>query len=179
VFVLTQLTGHPGAVTEGKGGSGECCACSSSPSRIDAAGRLDAAGRPVSTPSSAGRVAARKPPYEVIATHFRDRIQRGVLKPGDRIPSTAQIAQTWRVATRTADRAIQRLLEEGLLTADGPGGPVVATANRREAVTVVLDGLAPALVDSMELTEIDPAVAERLGVRAGSSVLILHFTVAT
>ena len=124
-------------------------------------------------------MAARKPPYEVIATHFRERIQRGVLKPGERIPSAGQIAQTWRVATRTADRAIQQLLEEGLLTGGGPGGPVVATANRREAVTVVLDGLPAGMVDSMELTDIDPAVAERLGVRSGSSVLILHFTVAS
>jgi DNA-binding GntR family transcriptional regulator len=129
------------------------------------------------TPSSAGRVAARKPPYEVIATHFRDRIQRGVLKPGDRIPSTAQIAQTWRVAGRTAERAIERLLEERLLTR-GTSGPTVSSTNQRDAMTVVLDGLAPALVDSVELTQIDPIVAEQLGVRPGSTVLILHFTVA-
>jgi DNA-binding GntR family transcriptional regulator len=131
----------------------------------------------VSTPSSVGRVAARKPPYEVIATHFRDRIQRGVLKPGDRIPSTTQIAQTWRVAARTAERAIARLLEERLLT-QGSSGPMVASTHQRDAMTVVLDGLPPAMVDSVEVSQVDPAVAEQLGVRPGSTVLILHFTVA-
>jgi DNA-binding GntR family transcriptional regulator len=122
-------------------------------------------------------VAARKPPYEVIATHFRDRIERGVLKSGERIPSVSQIAQTWRVAGRTADRAVQRLLAEGLLAAGGPEGPVVATPARRDSMTVVLDGLSPGVVDAVELNQLDAGVAEQLGVRPGSSVLILHFTV--
>jgi DNA-binding GntR family transcriptional regulator len=133
----------------------------------------------VNTPSSTGRVAARKAPYEVIATHFRERIERGGLKSGERIPSASEIAATWRVAGRTAERAIQRLLAEGLLIAGGPAGLVVAAPARRDATTVVLDGLSPGAVDAVELTEIDPAVAERLGVRPGSSMLILHFTVGS
>lgn len=133
----------------------------------------------MTTPSSNGRVAARKAPYEVIATHFRERIERGGLKSGERIPPASEIAQTWRVAGRTADRAIQRLLSEGLLTPGGPGGPVVAAPNRRDSVSVVLDGLSPGVVDAVELTEIDADVAEQLGVRPGSSMLILHFTVAS
>jgi len=131
----------------------------------------------VTIPSASGRVAARKAPYEVIATHFRERIERGGLKSGERIPTSAEIAQTWRVAGKTADRAIARLLAEGLLTAGGPGGPVVAAPDRTESMTVVLDGLTPGVVDAVELTEIDPVVAEQLGVRPGSSVLILHFSV--
>lgn len=130
----------------------------------------------MTTPSSNGRVAARKAPFEVIATHFRERIERGGLKSGERIPSATEIAQTWRVAGRTADRAIQRLLAEGLLTEGGPAGPVVAAPGRRESMTVVLDGLSPGVVDAVELTEIEPGVAEQLGVRPGSSLLILHFT---
>jgi len=124
-------------------------------------------------------VAARKAPFEVIATHYRERIERGVLKSGERIPTAREIAQTWRVAGRTADRAIERLLSEGLLIAGGPTGPVVAGPNRTESMTVVLDGLNPGVVDAVELTEIDADVAERLGVRPGSSLLILHFSVAT
>jgi DNA-binding GntR family transcriptional regulator len=121
-------------------------------------------------------VAARKAPFEVIATHFRERIERGGLRPGERIPSATEIAQTWRVAGRTADRAIQRLLAEGLLTTGGPAGPVVAAPQRRDSMTVVLDGLSPGVVDAVELTQIEPGVAEQLGVRPGSSLLILHFT---
>ena len=132
----------------------------------------------MTTPSSSGRVAARKAPFEVIATHYRERIERGVLKSGERIPTAREIAQTWRVAGRTADRAIERLLSEGLLIAGGPAGPVVAGPNRTESMTVVLDGLNPGVVDAVELTEIDADVAERLGVRPGSSLLILHFSVA-
>jgi DNA-binding GntR family transcriptional regulator len=134
----------------------------------------------VNIPSSTGRVAARKAPYEVIAMHFRERIERGGLKSGERLPTVAEIAATWRVAGRTADRAIQRLLAEGLLTAGGSGGPVVAAASgRRDSMTVVLDGLSPGAVDAVELTEIEPAVAEQLGVRPGSTLLILHFTDGT
>jgi DNA-binding GntR family transcriptional regulator len=131
----------------------------------------------VTTSGSNGRVAARRAPYEVIALHYRERIERGVLKSGDRIPSAREIAQTWRVAVRTADRAIDSLLTEGLLTSAGQGGPVVAAPHRQESMTVVLDGLSPGAVDAVELTEIDPGVAEKLGVRPGSSMLILHFTV--
>jgi DNA-binding GntR family transcriptional regulator len=133
----------------------------------------------VTTPLSTGRVAARKAPYEVIATHFRERIERGGLKSGERLPTVSEIAQTWRVASRTAERAVQRLLAEGLLRADGPTGLVVAAPDRQESMTVVLDGLTPGAVDAVELTEIDPGVAEQLGVRPGSSVLILHFAVPT
>lgn len=131
----------------------------------------------MNTPSSNGRVAARKAPYEVIATHFRERIERGGLKAGERLPSITQIAQTWRVSGRTADRAIQRLLAEGLLSPGGPAGPVVAVPDRRDSMAVVLDGLSPGVVDAVELTQIEPGVAEQLGVRPGSSMLILHFTV--
>jgi DNA-binding GntR family transcriptional regulator len=135
----------------------------------------------MTTPSSNGRVAARKAPSEVIASHYRERIERGALKPGEHIPSSREIAQTWRVAGRTVDRAIQRLLAEGLLSAGGEAGlgPVVASPGKQESMTVVLDGRRPGTVDAVELTEIDPEVAERLGVRPGSSMLILHFTVTS
>ena len=42
------------------------------------------------------------PPYLQIVEHYRDRIRDGRLGDGDRLPSTRQLAQEWRVAHATA-----------------------------------------------------------------------------
>jgi DNA-binding GntR family transcriptional regulator len=130
------------------------------------------AERPLMTTSSS---AARKPPFEVIATHFRERIERGTLKPGDGLPSPLEIAHTWRVARQTVSRALALLVAEGVLV-PGRAGPVVAGPAGRSCLAVVLDGRPGTGVDAVELTELEPDVAVRLGVPAGSSLLIVHFT---
>ena len=45
-------------------------------------------------------------PYLRIAAEIRDRITRGDLRPGDRVPSTRQITQKWGVAMATATKVI-------------------------------------------------------------------------
>ncbi|MCI2419721.1 TetR/AcrR family transcriptional regulator C-terminal domain-containing protein [Saccharopolyspora sp. K220] len=68
------------------------------------------------------------PPYRVIAAEIRARIERGDLRPGDRVPSIRQIAQRWGVAVATATRAAAVLREEGLVEPRVGAGTVVSAS---------------------------------------------------
>ncbi|WP_030383829.1 TetR/AcrR family transcriptional regulator C-terminal domain-containing protein [Streptomyces sp. NRRL S-241] len=68
------------------------------------------------------------PPYLRIVTAIRRRIADGELAPGDRVPSTRQIAAEWGVALATATKALTTLRLEGLVEARPRIGTVVATA---------------------------------------------------
>ena len=71
------------------------------------------------------------PPYQQIVEHYRDRIRDGRLGDGDRLPSTRQLAQEWRVAHATAAKVLSTLRTEGLVTSvsGGAGGTLVRTAD--------------------------------------------------
>ena len=64
-------------------------------------------------------------PYLRIAAEIRDRITRGDLRPGDRVPSTRQITQKWGVAMATATKVIAALRDEGIVEARPGAGTVV------------------------------------------------------
>ena len=66
------------------------------------------------------------PPYARIAAELRRRIAEGELAPGDRVPSTRQVAAQWGVALATATRALAELRREGLVRAEPRVGTVVA-----------------------------------------------------
>ncbi|MGY0062609.1 GntR family transcriptional regulator [Streptomyces sp. LZ34] len=66
------------------------------------------------------------PPYLRIVTEIRRRIADGELTPGDRVPSTRQIAKEWGVALATATKALTTLRLEGLVEARPRVGTVVA-----------------------------------------------------
>lgn len=67
------------------------------------------------------------PPYLRIAAELRRRIADGELAPGDRVPSTRQIAREWDVALATATKVLTTLRQEGLVCAQPRVGTVVAT----------------------------------------------------
>ncbi|MEV3992072.1 TetR/AcrR family transcriptional regulator C-terminal domain-containing protein [Streptomyces sp. NPDC049837] len=67
-----------------------------------------------------------QPPYLRIAADIRQRIADGDLRPGDRVPSTRQIAQQWGVALATATKALTTLRLEGTVQARPRVGTVVA-----------------------------------------------------
>lgn len=64
-------------------------------------------------------------PYLRIAAEIRDRIARGDLRPGDRVPSTRQITQKWGVAMATATKVIAVLRDAGVVEARPGAGTVV------------------------------------------------------
>ncbi len=72
---------------------------------------------------------AGDPPYLRIVAAIRRRIADGELAPGDRVPSTRQIAAEWGVALATATKALTTLRLEGLVEARPRIGTVVATSS--------------------------------------------------
>jgi len=58
---------------------------------------------------------AEEPFYRRIMRDIQDQIASGELKPGDKIPSTKQLAQTYECSAPTVKQAIARLQETGVL----------------------------------------------------------------
>lgn len=69
---------------------------------------------------------SEEPPYRRIAAEIRRRIASGRLKPGDRVPSTRQIARDWGVALATATKVLTSLRQDGLVESVPRVGTVVA-----------------------------------------------------
>jgi GntR family transcriptional regulator len=55
-----------------------------------------------------------EPRYRQLASLLRGRIERGELKPGERLPSQNTLAQEYGIARMTAAKALQMLVDEGL-----------------------------------------------------------------
>ncbi|MEU6934886.1 TetR/AcrR family transcriptional regulator C-terminal domain-containing protein [Streptomyces sp. NPDC046374] len=124
------------------------------------------------------------PPYLRIVAAIRRRIAEGELAPGDRVPSTRQIAGEWGVALATATKALTTLRLEGLVEARPRIGTVVAgtapAAPARRRPSPVPDPEQELSLDRIVRTAIDIAdseglsalsmrgVAARLGVAAMS-----------
>jgi DNA-binding transcriptional regulator YhcF (GntR family) len=64
-------------------------------------------------------------PYRRIVDEIRDRVDRGELRPGDRVPSTRQITREWGVAMATATKVIATLRAEGVVDTRPGAGTVV------------------------------------------------------
>jgi DNA-binding transcriptional regulator YhcF (GntR family) len=79
--------------------------------------------------------AEETPPYRRIVAAVRQRILDGELAPGDRVPSTRQLAAEWRVALATAAKAMAALRQEGLVEARPRVGTVVAPTVRAAATS--------------------------------------------
>lgn len=66
-----------------------------------------------------------RPPYRQIADHLRAAIERGELRPGDKLPSEAVLMQHYHVARMTARQAIQELRGEGRVVSEQGRGVFV------------------------------------------------------
>lgn len=131
-------------------------------------------------------------PYVQIAAALREAINLGRLGPGDRLPSESELTQHYGVARMTVRQAIQDLKSEGLVLSEHGKGvfvrsaPVVrrlaserfARQNRERGKAAFMAEAEKvgysASVDSIHVHE-GPApaeAAERLGIKAGTSVVI-------
>jgi GntR family transcriptional regulator len=60
-----------------------------------------------------------RPRYEQVAVHLRGRIASGELKPGERLPSENQLSAELEVSRDVARKALQLLVNEGLIESWG------------------------------------------------------------
>ena len=77
------------------------------------------------------------PQYAKIKEALRGRIERGVLVPGDRVPSENQLASEFSVSRMTARRALLELAEDGVLLRTQGLGSFVADSRPMSSVTQV------------------------------------------
>lgn len=133
-----------------------------------------------------------RPPYRQIADQLRAAIDRGELRPGDRLPSEAELTKHYSVARMTARQAIQELRSEGRVVAEHGRGvfvrlpaPVRRLASdrfarkHREAGQAAFladaekSGVRPR-VDQIEITSDRPApdIAERLRLDSEDRVVV-------
>lgn len=70
------------------------------------------------------RIVRSQPPYRQLADHYRERIEAGTLRPGDRIPSVLAMAAEAGVSPGTAHKAARWLREAGLVQTSRQGTTV-------------------------------------------------------
>ncbi|KDA44977.1 GntR family transcriptional regulator [Frankia sp. BMG5.23] len=108
-----------------------------------------------------------------IANHYRAEIAHGRLLPGEHLPTVRELAQHWKVARPTVDKAISILKAEGLVYTAGRGGTVVRGEEDGEStVAIALDDQIEVI--STEVVTASENVARQLKVAANSSILVIH-----
>jgi DNA-binding GntR family transcriptional regulator len=122
------------------------------------------------------------PLYYQVSRQIEAAIDAGELAPGDRLENEISLADRWGLSRPTMRRAIQELVDKGLLVRRrGIGTQVVhGRVKRPMDLTSLFDDLARSdqkpttQLLSRELVPAPAAVAERLGVPAGTPVLHLE-----
>jgi GntR family transcriptional regulator len=66
------------------------------------------------------------PLYEQAADYVADRIERGDLRPGQKLPAERDLADEWGIAYQTVRRAMRELRERGLVVSRVGKGTFVA-----------------------------------------------------
>lgn len=80
----------------------------------------------------------REAPFLRILTDLEDRIARAELRPGDRLPTRAELAGTYDVARATVDKALAELSRRGLIdSGSGRRTLVRGKAPKDKAVTTI------------------------------------------
>ncbi|MFF5204726.1 GntR family transcriptional regulator [Streptosporangium sp. NPDC000396] len=120
-------------------------------------------------------------PYRRIAAQIRARIERGEIRPGDRIPSVREIMRDEGVSTATATRVAAVLRAEGYAESV-PGIGTIASLpkklttgpDRLQLLRATGSGYRPserAEILSAELVSAPEEIADALGVEEGASVI--------
>ncbi|MEL6429880.1 MAG: UTRA domain-containing protein [Planctomycetota bacterium] len=77
--------------------------------------------------------------YLEIERSLRGRIERGELRPGDRVPSENELARSFEVSRMTARRALEALASGGVLLRTKGLGSFVADARAQGSITRIRD----------------------------------------
>ncbi|MEI5527984.1 GntR family transcriptional regulator [Streptomyces brasiliscabiei] len=124
---------------------------------------------------------SRKLSAQEIAATLRDRIRGGDLRPGERLPTQAELAEEFGVERGTVRQALRALQEDGLLSNVSKGSPprvaeAGQTAGHEPQPTMV--GLGPRLAEAFSAphVRVDAAclTAETLMLALGEPVRRIH-----
>lgn len=109
------------------------------------------------------------PPYEQIRTQITRMIASGVLQPGDRLPTIAQLAADLQLANGTVARSYRELESDGLIVSYRRRGSFVAespTPQPLDEVGAQLDAAVERFVLEIRQLGVDPkAASQRLSTR--------------
>lgn len=120
------------------------------------------------------------PLYYQVSRQLEAAIERGDLAPGDRLENETGLARRWGLSRPTMRRAIQELVEKGLVVRKrGIGTQVVGHGKVKRQVQLtslyddlVRSGQEPTTdVLAHDFTRADDDVAEQLGIEAGTNIL--------
>ncbi|WP_210744692.1 GntR family transcriptional regulator [Nocardia flavorosea] len=115
-----------------------------------------------------------------IAEHYRQLIKNGELSEGAKLPSVAEVAGDWKVATATASKALGQLRAEGFVRSNNQGTFVsighkqTTGPDRLQMLRATGNGFRPgetAEIVSSGMTAADNEVAESLGLPVESDVI--------
>ena len=119
------------------------------------------------------------PLYFQIAEHLKQAVEDGALKPGERLENELDLAERLGVSRPTVRQAVQRLVEQGLVTRRRGLGTVVVAPRilRSVALTSLYDDLlanhrhpATTVLAAREIAA-DDEIASVLSLPAGAAVL--------
>lgn len=122
----------------------------------------------------------RSPSAQEIAETLRERIRTGDLKPGDRLPTQAELADEFGVERGAVRQALRALQDDGLLSNVSKGSPprIAEAAPVREEPQPALVGLAPRLTDAFAARRVRIDVvchtAETLMVALSEPMRLIH-----
>lgn len=120
------------------------------------------------------------PPYAQIANYYRAEIIERRLKPGERIPAIAALAEEWGVAATTAAKGVGLLQVEGLIYTSPQGSfvsdPRGSSRTPRDTVTAspvhrIGTNGETVTVNAAETVPAPPYVADVLGVEPGTEII--------
>ncbi|GAB4245688.1 MAG: GntR family transcriptional regulator [Thermoleophilia bacterium] len=134
---------------------------------------------PEQTPGESARSTA--PAYLRIADHISRQVASGRYRPGDQLPTEAQLREEFGVSPMTVRRAINILLDRGLVTTTQGKGTFVRSLDMGEAVFKLQDLTAQWSQASMKvrllqasIARADERAADRLKCAAGAETVFLR-----
>jgi DNA-binding GntR family transcriptional regulator len=127
----------------------------------------------------------RTPPYMQVVKHLRQQIVDGVLKDGDRVPSTREISDQWHISMATAHKVLATLRADGVVESVVGVGTLVRTSSnlhrsaRDRFTSMVTTGrIYPpgeyAAIVSAEMAPVPDFVADALGLEEGQQAIRRH-----
>jgi len=122
-----------------------------------------------------------EPAYAQLVNILRQQIAAGTLRPGDQLPSESQLCKLYHVSPMTVRRAINILVDQGIIsTAQGSGTFVkavdlsAATFDLQELQTLFSDKEASVKLLEAHVALADERVARKLAISVGKRVIYLR-----